>query len=96
MELLCDVGLVEYRFGPFEDIVSVIAREVHGLRQTYHRLRKSFWMHLMVLLGDKAEVEAHFGPFGDSANLDADRCLVCAERTLGSEITLDAPNGTPT
>ena len=50
----------------------------------------------MVLLGDKAEVEARFGPFGDSANLDADRSLVCAERTLGSEITLDAPNGTPT
>ena len=50
----------------------------------------------MVLLGDKAEVEAHFGPFGDSANLDADRCMVCAERTLGSEIILDEPNGTPT
>jgi hypothetical protein len=25
----------------------------------------------MVLLGDKAQVEAHFGPFGDSSNLDA-------------------------
>ena len=25
----------------------------------------------MVLLGDKAQLEAHFGPFGDSANLDA-------------------------
>jgi hypothetical protein len=25
----------------------------------------------MVLLGDKAQVDAHFGPFGDSANLDA-------------------------
>ena len=24
-----------------------------------------------VLLGDEAQVEAHFGPFGDSANLDA-------------------------
>ena len=24
-----------------------------------------------VPLGDEAEVEAHFGPFGDSANLDA-------------------------
>jgi hypothetical protein len=32
---------------------------------------KSFWMNLMVLLGDKAQVEAHFGPFGYSANLDA-------------------------
>ena len=25
----------------------------------------------MVLLGDEAQVEALFGPFGDSANLDA-------------------------
>jgi hypothetical protein len=25
----------------------------------------------MVLLGDQAQVEARFGPFGDSANLDA-------------------------
>ena len=50
----------------------------------------------MVLLGDEAEVEAHFDPFGDSAKLDADSCTVCAERTLGSEIVLDAPNGTPT
>jgi len=25
----------------------------------------------MVTLGYKAQVEAHFGPFGDSANLDA-------------------------
>jgi hypothetical protein len=24
----------------------------------------------MVLLGDEAQVNAHFGPFGDSANLD--------------------------
>jgi hypothetical protein len=28
-------------------------------------------MHPMVLLGDEAQVETHFGPFGDSANLDA-------------------------
>ena len=25
----------------------------------------------MLLLGDKAQLEARFGPFGDSANLDA-------------------------
>ena len=49
----------------------------------------------MVTLGYKAEVEAHFGPFGYSANLDADRCMVCAECTIGSEIVLDAPNGAP-
>ena len=31
--------------------------------------QKSFWMNRMVLLGDEAQVEARFGPFGDSANL---------------------------
>jgi hypothetical protein len=27
-------------------------------------------MHSIVLLGDEAQVEARFGPFGHSANLD--------------------------
>jgi hypothetical protein len=49
----------------------------------------------MVLLGDEAQVEARFGPFGYSANLDAkNRCTVCAEHSIGSEIILDAPDGT--
>jgi hypothetical protein len=51
-------------------------------------------MHLMVLLGVKAEVEARFGLFGDNSNLMQDMCTVCAERTMGSEIILDAPDGT--
>ena len=33
--------------------------------------QKSFWTHQMVLLGNEAQVEAHFGPFGDSGNLDS-------------------------
>ena len=45
----------------------------------------------MVLLGDEAQVQAHFGVFGDSACLTQDRCAVCAEHTIGSEIVLDAP-----
>ena len=49
----------------------------------------------MLLLGDEAKVETHFDPFADSANLDADRCMVFAKRTIGSEIVLDAPDGTP-
>jgi hypothetical protein len=32
---------------------------------------KSFWSHLMVLLGDGGQVEARFGLFGDSVNLGA-------------------------
>jgi hypothetical protein len=32
--------------------------------------KKLFLMHLIELLGDETQVEARFGPFGDSANLD--------------------------
>ena len=42
MELLRDVGHVESGFGPFGDSVSIGARKVHGLRQTYHRLINRF------------------------------------------------------
>jgi hypothetical protein len=33
--------------------------------------QKSFWKHLVVLLGDEAQVKARFSSFEDSANLDA-------------------------
>ena len=49
----------------------------------------------MVLVGDEAQVEARFGPFGESANLDANRCTVSVECTIGLEIVLDAPDGSP-
>jgi hypothetical protein len=32
---------------------------------------KPFWAHPMVLPGDVSQVEARFGPFGGSVNLDA-------------------------
>jgi hypothetical protein len=49
----------------------------------------------MELLGDVGHVEAPFGTFGDSANLDA-RYEHGLRRTYrGSKIILDAPNGTP-
>jgi hypothetical protein len=40
--ILGDVGYVESHFFLFGDSVSVSARLVHGLRQTYHRLRNHF------------------------------------------------------
>jgi hypothetical protein len=49
----------------------------------------------MVLLGDVGQVEARFGPFRDSVNLAQDRCTVCAECTMGMEIILGTPDGTP-
>jgi hypothetical protein len=69
-ELLDDMGHLKSCFGSFGGGVSVGARSVHGLRQMYHRIRKSFWTHPMVLLGDEAQVEADFSPFGHSSNLD--------------------------
>ena len=32
---------------------------------------KMFWTQPALLLGDEGQVEARFGPLGDSANLDA-------------------------
>ena len=49
----------------------------------------------MVLLGDEAQLEARFGPFGDSANPNARSVQVCAKRTIGLEVILNAPDGTP-
>jgi hypothetical protein len=43
-------------------------------------------MHPMVLLGDEAQVDAHFGLFGDRANLDARWMHGFAEHTIGLEI----------
>jgi hypothetical protein len=60
------------------------------------RAWKSFQAHLMVLRVDVGQVEARFGLFGDNTKLNARyMCTVCAECTIGSEITLSAPEGTP-
>ena len=49
----------------------------------------------MVPLGDEAQVEARFGPSDIVLILTQDRCSVCVEHTIGSEIILDALDGTP-
>ena len=48
----------------------------------------------MKLLGDVGHLESRFGSFGDSVSVGQDRCTVCGKRTIGSEIVLDAPDGT--
>ena len=50
-------------------------------------------MHSMVPLGDEAQVEACFNLSDIELILTQDRCTVCVERTIGSEIVLDAPDG---
>ena len=49
----------------------------------------------MVPLGDEAQVDARFGLSNIVLILTQDRCMVCVKRTIGSEIVLDAPDGTP-
>jgi hypothetical protein len=49
----------------------------------------------MVHLGDVAQVEAHLGSLEIVLILTQDRCMVCAECTIGLEIILDTPDGTP-
>jgi hypothetical protein len=95
MELLRDMGQVESRFGLFGDSVSFGARYVHGLRQTYHRLRNHFghtrWYSSVMRLKWKL-VSVRLETVLVSVQ---DRCTVCAERTIGSKTVLDAPDGTP-
>ena len=49
----------------------------------------------MVLLGDEAQVESHFGPFGNIVSISARYVHGLCQTWIGSEIILDAPNGTP-
>ena len=49
----------------------------------------------MVLLGDEAQVNLVSVRLDIVLVLVQDRCTVCAKHTIGLEIILDAPNGTP-
>jgi hypothetical protein len=61
----------------------------------YHRLKNYFertrWYYYVTRLKWKL-VSFHLEMV---LILTQDRCTVCAECTMGSEIVLDAPNGTP-
>jgi hypothetical protein len=84
---------VDARFGLFGDSANLDARLVHGLRRTYHKLENHFgharwysyvtWLKWMLVLVCLDTV----------LTLTRDRCTVCGERSIGSEIVLDAPDG---
>ena len=57
--------------------------------------QKSFWTHPFVLRSDEAQVKARFSSIEIVLILTQDRCMVCVEHTIGSDIVLDAPDGTP-
>jgi hypothetical protein len=94
MELLGDMLIVESCFSPFEDSVSVGARQLQGLCQTYHMLRNHFgrtrWHSKMLWLKYKLNSVR----LGRLVILTQDRSTVRIEHTIGSEIALDAPDRT--
>ena len=49
----------------------------------------------MELQGDMGHMESHSVHLDMVLVLVQDRCTVCAKRTIGSDIILDAPDGTP-
>ena len=53
------------------DTVSVSVQDWCMVCGKHTMAQKSFWTLQMVLQGDEAQVEPHFGPFGDSDNLDS-------------------------
>ena len=71
MELLDDMGHVEFPFSLFRYSANLDTRQVHGLCRTNYRLGKTFWTNPIELLGDVGYVESHFGPFGDNVSVSA-------------------------
>ena len=76
------MGHDESRFDPFGDSVSVGARLLHGLRQTYHG-SKIILAHQMVLLGDRLKWKLVSVRLEILLILTQDRCMVCVEHTIG-------------
>ena len=89
MELLGGVGQVESRLVCLE-MVLMLVQDRCTVCATYH-LGRTRWYSSVTKLNWKL-VLVHLEIV---LILIQDRCTVCPERTIGSEIILDAPDGTP-
>ena len=82
-------------FGPFGDSANLNARLVHGLRQTHHRLKNHFgrirWYSYVTWVKWRL-VSVRLVIVLTSTER---RRMVYAKCAIGSEISLDAPDGTP-
>jgi hypothetical protein len=95
MVLLGDEAQVEAHFSQFGYSANPDTRQVHSLRWTYHRLTNHFgctrWNSYVTwvmwnLISIRLETMLVFVQ---------DSWTVCAKPTIGSEIILDTPDGTP-
>jgi hypothetical protein len=91
MVLLGDEAQVNACLALVGDSANLDGRQLHGLCQTYHRLKNHFglirWISSVTLVMWNL-VSIHFVTV---FVLVQDRCMVCAKRS--SEIILDAPDG---
>ena len=67
---LGDEAQLEARFGLL-DIVLILTQGRCTVCVERTLAHKSFWTHLMKLLGDVGHVQSHFFPFGDRVNVGA-------------------------
>jgi hypothetical protein len=93
MELLGEDAQVEAHFNPFGDSANL--DEVHSLRRTYHRLENHFGRTRGNYSMTTLEWKLVLVRLAIVLILMQDRCMVCAERTIGLGIILDTPGGTP-
>ena len=94
MVLLGDETQVKARFGPFGDSANLDTKLVHRLRRTYRRLghhfgrtRQNSYETWVMWNLTSSRLETVLVPVQD-------RCMVCARRTIGLAIVLDALDGT--
>ena len=95
MELADDVCHMHSRFGQFGDSVSFSARYVHGLRLMHHRPRNHFGYTQWYSWVKGLKWKLNLVYLEIVLILMQDRCMVCMEHTICSEINLDSPDGTP-
>jgi hypothetical protein len=89
MELLRDEGHVESHFSPFGCKIGAQFAPNVPLAQ------KTLWTHPMGLLVTRLKWKLDSVRLNIVLILTQDRCMVCVEHTKGSQIVLDAPDGTP-
>jgi hypothetical protein len=92
---LGDVDQAEAHFDPFGDTYNFSARKVHGLRRMYHGsgncFRHTRWYSYVCMSSGRL-----FQVYLEIVLVSVqDSCTVCTEGTIGLEIFLHAPDGTP-
>jgi hypothetical protein len=87
---------MESRFDLFGYGVSIGERQVHGLRQMYHRLRNCFGHTRWYSWVTRLKWQLVLVCLDIVVILTQERCTVCVVHTIGLEIVLDALYGTPT